>query len=451
MDARKHVIDFATLTSVLRVMSLSPSWDEANAAMTNLETLGKDGRDYDGRATDEQAIRAFARLVRDDSGLVFRAIVHGDIVGALVSSDVRAERIIRGLQAIKTAYRFEDRNENAVAEAFDTLAADEGRFFESDIDDTGVTVTEVDQIDGWRRRLDKRLSRFPGVGPAALHNDTFPRAGNETSATAEKNYVTPLNIYEVQDRAWARAAERLETLLSGRIVDRVPSVEELLCAAANISPSTVVPLRLENMSLAQWSDLLFDAIGGRDSLVTEHAPAPYRFAYYALTALGFSVVPLMQRKPWNVPRSRSPNWSAESTQANSFHSSRTRPEAGRSMIILRRPTESMTSAWQASRTTAALAVTQTQLGVFASTDLLRQFGAVATPYPSLVAVELPQDFTTDIEKELARQIIQSESSGRPVPVVYFSQGSARDTSRTVIAPRSLDELAAGCFAMVSAS
>jgi hypothetical protein len=427
MDAVANTkIDFAALSSLLRVISTSPPWDEASLGIQRLTSIGAEGKSYDTRARDEQNVRAFARLLREDSQLIYRAILAGAYAGRLVAGATQAERVIRGLQSIRTVYRFEEKNEAAVDDSLSTFMADVTGYYaqKERLPTLGVPLTEASETAAWIDSLRKDLRRIHTTSPMGVP------FGVEGDGGAR------LNVETVQTAAWESALHRIDAMFTGRGTDLRAGITEIMCDAARVPPATVVPLRLDSMGIVEWSEALMQATRGISRSDPNHVPLVV--VPIALRALGFGVIPATISRLRKGAPSNDDVVAAERFISERPWVSATFDQS--STIIIRKSTDSLVATWKASQSAPALAVTYDQLAELISADLASSATCPGFPHPSLIAIEEPQELT--VSRERSTKTLVERAGNLPMRQVRFypAPPSQPPNAPFVVEPRSVEDL-----------
>jgi hypothetical protein len=242
------------------------------------------------------------------------------------------------------------------------------------------------------------------------------------------------SLEHVQAGAWTSALTRLDAMFTGRGTDLRAGIEELMCDAARIPPGSIVRLRLETMGLVEWSEALRQTI--------ERKPAPGRptipsvVALIALHALGFAL-----RDDWLDKLGRAVNANElDVEEARKFVADR--PWIlfggdGPSVVIVRKPADSLIDTWMPSARAPAIAATYDQLRTYATSSFVSSFPS--SPVPSLVAVEAPQQVTVTTGDEWQRQLVKSLAN---VPEIRFYPSTPRQPPNGpyIVEPRSVEDL-----------
>jgi hypothetical protein len=438
MDAVANTkIDFAALSSLLRVISTSPPWDEASLGIQRLTTIGAEGKPYDTRPRDEQNVRAFARLLRDDSQLIYRAILAGAYAGRLVAGATQAERVIRGLQSVRTVYRFEEKNEAAVDDSLSTFLADVVGYYaqKERLPTLGIPLADASEAAAWIDSLRKDLRRIHTTSPMGV------------SFGVEGDGGARLNLESVQTAAWQSALHRVDAMFTGRGTDLRAGITEIMCDAARVPPATVIPLRLETLGIVEWSEAFMHATRGIPRSDPSHVPLVV--APIALRALGFGVLPA------TIARIRKGAPSNEDVvAAERFISERPWVSATFDQsptIIIRKSADSLISTWKASPSAPALAVTYDQLADLINNDLASAATFPGFPHPSLIAIEEPQELT--VSREQSTKTLIERAGNLPMRQVRFypTAPSQQPSGAFIIEPRSVDDLVSRGLAAAGAS
>ena len=418
-------IDFAALSSLLRVISTSPPWDEASLGIQRLTTIGATGKAYDARARDEQNVRGFARLLREDADLIYRAILCGAYAGRLVDSPSEAERIIRGLQSIKVTYRFDEKTEAGVRDSLDVLLKEIREYYRDEVPVAGRPLQDVSGVRGWVDSLKVDLRTIRGRAPMGM---PFSMAGEGRAM---------LSLDQVQSGAWSSALKRLDAMFTGRGTDLRAGIEELMCDAARIPPGSIVRLRPEAMGVVEWSEALRQAI--------ERKPAPQRpavpsvVAPIALHALGFAL-----RDDWLGRLKAAVNANDPDVEATrKFVADRPWMLSGGdgpSVVIVRRPADSLIDSWSPSSRAPAIAATYDHLRTFTENDFFLPARFPALPVPLLVAVEAPQEVTVTTGDEWQRRLVRSLGDKAREIRFYPSAPRQQPNGPYIVEPRSVEDL-----------
>jgi hypothetical protein len=418
-------IDFATLSSLLRVISTSPPWDEASLGIQRLTTIGVGGKPYDSRAQDEQNVRAFARLLRDDAELIYRAILAGAYAGRLVGGSM-ADGIVRGLQSIRTTYRFEEKSEQGVDESLRTFFADVTQYYGRPVPTAGRPLVDASDAPAWLDALRKDLR---AIRVASRIGTPFSVAGDQSALWS---------VPEVQLGAWRSTIERIDAMFTGRGTDLRAGIEEIMCDAAQVAPSTTVPVRLDTMGVVQWSEALYRALLPTSPSDPQHVP--FVIAPIALRALGFG---LTQRTVDQLKNAAPNRPAVDLEQALRFIAERPWVLAtvdGPSTVIIRRSDKTLLESWPSSRQTPAVAATYDQLAALASVELFSSARHPVAPAPSLLAIEEPQEVS--VTREQWKRHLTQSAGDRPIPEVRFYPSVPRQPPNGpyIIEPRSVDDL-----------
>ena len=251
----------------------------------------------------------------------------------------------------------------------------------------------------------------------------------------------------MSDPAWQATARRVMAFL-GRQAPPPPALEELLVAAAGVSPGPVLPFDLEEMTLRQWSGAFVVAV--RDHGPAEPHFAPPWLAAASLQALGFWFREPRATDDWlrseAVAGRRAP---PAVSQAMSW-SWRSAPGAERAVLIVCREQESIIAGWRPSTRSAALAVTPGQLEGLVAHKVLARPGFPAWPELQLLAIESTLDEWKEREdpkrwENVLPTLGIRPGSGNPgdrPPIVYFlaERPPGRIGPEYVIGPRSVEDL-----------
>lgn len=336
-------VDLTLLASGLRILNTSPAWPEAERAIARLKNARQERRHHTDFMVDVACVRAFADMLRRSGSPLRDALFTGAVVGRASDGRNPGERLLRGLDAVSRLYRFPDLQEKEVAECLETLA----RTLESELD-------------------------LPSLSPAPPLNDresleAWAGAVRHAMSLAEKVDLLkarPLN--ERRAASWAAWSSRLLNAppVPGSSAPRPisnPTLDDLICAAARVSPASLLQPNVGEMGLAAWSEVLLWALA--DAAPETPCYTPVWAAIPALLALGFSpgsLSPLIQAlREGKVSYSRRLFLQEEVALLTPWdvRMMRSLEESKPSLLILRRSTGSAVEAWKSSPQGAAIVLT----------------------------------------------------------------------------------------------
>jgi hypothetical protein len=414
------VLDLGTLSSVLRVLPIRPSWTEVQGALARAQTHKNGADDYNGRDSDEQLVKDFAEVLRKNAPLLHAALVCGAAIGAHASG-TRGERIVQGLAALSRAYGFADKQEAAV---------------QADLDAVAKILAQRYQVGP----LDALRALAPGNG---LREWTATVTAGITQA---ESAVKGVDVATIRSIAWESVRERLVATLAVPMSAPGASIEELMAHAARLSPAGVIDLRPVEMRFLDWSRAFWASAGTSDP--ADPSYAPLWLTVVALRWLGFAVTNDKEIRTWLEvgPRGNKATREALDEAVQLLERSavlRTSP-ATQAALVWPRSDASLVTEWRLGTRVAALAMEddpmQRRTARF-NPDALQTL-IPATPLPSIFAIEEPHD--VDQEKmalSIHQRASRAESVG-PAQLVRFARTPPTTESRGafIVDPRSPDDL-----------
>ena len=380
---KASVITLDALATNYRILSQSPTASIALKAISNLRDAVARGSGAQPNVDDTFQVDQFYQLIHRNAEQIARAIILGAIVGRAVTNRgtdrptlATDQRIAAGLNIIARAMRFADKREADLAIALENLTQvmtkAYGPIFERRLREA---------VDPWPDLVAFRESVRMGI-QAALDLGEPPSDAVEPAAWS--------SLVDRLDR-WVRTDELLE-----------PDLNELLAAAADIGPTTVIDFDPRYLTLHQWTQTLLDA--------RKHAPWLTLFAWHAL---GFSTTQVHElrllthwaRLPdtFTSPTSSTNGWPEPLVRTHRVVHDGVllrKSAPATTVVMLRRARSPLTAQWRPAADVATLVLTAVQFA-----DLL-------APAPGALPLELPltneRVCAVEMDHELGRELYSSQ-------------------------------------------
>ncbi len=381
-------LDLNFLQNDAKVLSLSPPWSETKRALDRLESMGEK---YEGRAGDQQSVRAFVEVLRREMDLVHAAVCVSGLITVLVPGPSSAESIRKGLEALRTGCGFDRYLSTQVRPMLIGVAQEASTAYKAPFSPQ-PTVTKAGDIPRWAGRLKRGISRI----------DSWKLEQNEELRQ------------EVKNRAWDSLNRRLEAFPRTTEASR-PRFEELACGMAGLWTASKKDLFLTSqfagVTMAEWSRVVMNAIRDR-KLMPDWLPT------HALRLLGFGFDPTGLKE------------SADEPFPFLMKADPQKPLAGGAMLIIPDPGGSFVESWLPSRSTvAALALTAEELRFLFDRAPKAALWPIR-PSPAMCAIEQQPRFRPEIDPEL---IIIRFFRSTPDP-------EEAGDDEFVVAPKGVDDL-----------
>lgn len=345
-------LDLTTLSSQLGILSTTPAWSAAQAAIGRLKTARMEKRGYDEFADDVRCVGDFANMARRHHATLARALFCGAILGKASGQKEPGERLLLGLRAISSRYDLLKRQESEIAQHLEALELS--------------------------LRNEHQLTSSWSIAPLTTEESVVPW---KQGVRKELDSVALLDIFLIRNLQNRRKAawEEWDSRLSGiRVEGALPGLDELICAAATVSPASLLPQDPETMRLAGWSEILLRSLADVSPETPSHAPlwmlcpALLRLGFPAgcwqpiLTALKNGSLRYIHR-PVREELHRAEQWALRGGPA----------EAKPALFILRKPQGSALESWTASSQGAAIVLAMDEAQAIASPALLSLVDRIA--------------------------------------------------------------------------
>jgi len=351
-------LDLNFLQNDAKVLSLSPPWSETKRALDRLESMGEK---YEGRAGDQQSVRAFVDVLRREMDLVHAAVCVSGLITVLVPGPSSAESIRKGLEALRGGCGFGRYLSTQVRPMLIGIAQEASTAYKAPFSPQ-PTVTKAGDIPKWAGRLKRGIGRI----------DSWKL---EQSEEMRK---------EVEKGAWDSLNRRLEAFSRAMEAGR-PRFEELACGMAGLWTASKKDLFLtpqfSGVTVAEWSTIVMNAVRDR-KLMPDWLPT------HALRLLGFGFDPTGLKESADEPF---PFLGKSDPQ---------KPLAGGAMLIVPDSGGTFVDSWLPSRfTVAALVLTAEELR-FLFDRAPKAARWPIRPSPAVCAIEQQPRFRPEIDPEL---------------------------------------------------
>jgi hypothetical protein len=257
-------ISFTKLTSELRILSTAPAWAETERAIARLKQVKENWRLYPEFVEDRACVGAFADMLRRNDRLLADALFSGAVLGTASAGKNAGESLVLGLLEVSKLYRLADLQEKESGERLQTLTKALRR-------EVGLPPAESPSLS---QGTDRWLEEVRNLRITAESADLM-----KTRPLAERRKAT-----------WTGWQTRLAPLSlrpnAGYPSPPIPTVDDLVCAVGNVSPANLLKPHLGEMTLVNWSEVLYWALA---DVAPESSSCytPIWMLYPALLALGF--------------------------------------------------------------------------------------------------------------------------------------------------------------------
>ncbi|MDH4389845.1 MAG: hypothetical protein QE285_00300 [Aquabacterium sp.] len=346
---------FRLLGDVLHVLPQTPPWQQAVTAHRMLE----DARRGTGNSAEleDQLLRLYesARMLRDNLGLIGEVLLHGAFLAGLKPGATLAEGMPAALHQLALGLQFATIDTRRVAIALQNL--------QGHLQALGATLPGPPGFSARGELTDGALASLPKAFAAGV---AFT-GGHDWQARSAS--------------AWRQLLERLAAARM-HITTTMPGFDELLCTARQTGPAAWLPLNPQDAGLHSWSRLLMAATAG-GSTCPAGTQVPFGVVAHALLRSGFGGADAA----WIASCSQAlaaaagaPPADADALRLTLLDAQTTRrdkPPSG-TLVLLRRPTGSVSDAWTQTPARACVLVL--------TPDEFRPLLQAATPAPLLLAV-----------------------------------------------------------------
>lgn len=245
-------VDLEALADDYGVLSTTPAWSTVEAAIARINDPEAEADERQAEL-DREAIGEFAWLLENTGKTIGETLVLAADIGRVVSQGDSPERFERGLGALSELLDLPSiagfKVEAALRSACEAL----------DLTDLAELRLAKQAPDRWRDRVSELLQSRPEL-------------------------ISSAQIEAYRAEGWKLWRERLDLLLRDGRTSFAPKAADLYCSAARRSPSSLLRLDLERMTLAQWSEAV--RLSLEDIAAQEMNSAPVWLAIPALLQLG---------------------------------------------------------------------------------------------------------------------------------------------------------------------
>ena len=351
------LVTLSTLSSQLGFLPPSPAWPEVQRAMDRLKQAKASGAADPEQVQDADTVAGYARTLKDNLPLLTMTLISGFAIGRLGSGKTPSvgEQLLAGLNALNWARGFGVADSlQIVKRAWDWVNSEV-----SGLGDTMINVDETWGLEQWAIVMEGRIHTVTG----------------QVSWSGQR-------VETARKTAWELWRHRVTAFLGGPPVEQAFTGEDLLCHAAGVSPATVLRPRLAEVSVQEWSRLVY-------LWVAEKVPPSEAVSHWAGEAAGIALGFNVRASAINLPPQRS--------------------SATASVLVVRRDRDSQTHGWRPNRECPVLAWTREQVNqVRILPDVL------LGPAFATAALELPMDrneadHLTKIFRSLVLEVICFDS------------------------------------------
>lgn len=409
-------INFTTLSSQFRILPISPAWSNVRKAMHHIQQA-IDAGDQGSAHRHFFLLRRYADLLRQAGSTITDAILCGAVVGKAADVSSLGKRILLGLSAISSAYRFSEKEDVAIAEDLRKL----------------------------RHSLAERwpwMQPFVEASPnseATKSMDWYPKLEEALHEIERSDFLAPHHLPDLRQRLEEPLFSRLEAFFGRSEIHR-PGLDEIIGFAAGVRLSQLIKLDLRKMALVDWSDALWASIEDRTPEDSLHCPL--WLTWISLRILGFRLDPggpLKRGLPWLRHNGSFSERSLEKEELRWLDWPVTRrPE--RSALIIKASNQSLFDTWPPLGDLAAISITPEK-----AQELMSQFREIKEAPPLEPSVAL-MAIESSVPEEISAQILEFISRVCTAPprvvYVYNERPSPSDPVRSpyLIAPKRLEDL-----------
>jgi hypothetical protein len=254
-------VDLERLAGTFRVVPASPEWVAVQRALVALEAAARFRRPPN--SGDVDVVRAYTALLEQSGEVIALALVCGTLAGTgLPASTSAATRMTAGLQAIAA------------------LAL-------------GGTLSPLEVLRGvWTEAARPPLEGGLGVALSASPPPSLAPAtlGAWKDWVKSRWFVAQArdsgpDLSALRAQGWDTWLQRFRTNAAAIVDWPSPTLPELVCRAAGVTPSALLPPALSTLSLEEWSALLVRSLAA-DAHTEAPAYVPAWMAVPALQVLG---------------------------------------------------------------------------------------------------------------------------------------------------------------------
>ena len=261
--------DLHRMASQFNVLSATPAWTPVRSAMNRLRNLTQRKEPYAEMASDARAVWEYAQMLRASGTALAAALIVARVLGgvtpyipaaAQASSNPDEDKILEGLSHLTFQLGLATLPPQQTRERLLRIVADLEKISPGiNFDENLFDLAEV-SVDQWSTALKATLA-----SPGAL---------NANSGMAQ-------NLAAKVEQAWH---DRFRQFFRDGTTSFEPTAEDLVCAAANVGVSSVMPFDLNQMTISSWSFILTTTLG-------DPRPGEQKFpaivGFVALVQLGF--------------------------------------------------------------------------------------------------------------------------------------------------------------------
>lgn len=254
------LITLSTLSSQLGFLPSTPAWPEVQRAM---DRLVRAPAAVDPEfAQDVRTVGAYARMLGDNREVLTRTLVTGLALGRIAVSGKRprslGEQMLSGLKAL-------------------AWGRDAGS---TDLEHLLILMWE------WTRRQGLELGEtMVAVDPSWDLQEWARVTKRRLSEVAEQVKPSRTLVENARTESWRHWERRAEAFVAGAPLGTELSGDEVLCRAAGVTPATVLRPQMRDMTIQDWSRLIYLAFAKE---VSRNETVPRWMGEAAIRILGFS-------------------------------------------------------------------------------------------------------------------------------------------------------------------
>jgi hypothetical protein len=243
-----------TLSGDISLLATSPNWPSLSLALDRLQQFRQTDKPYEKWDIDQLQVQEYLNMLLPRSPIIGGALALGAAIGAAAGIQSSPERILKGLKSLAAVLNFK-----------------------------AITTDPVNKIENALTTIDHEL--LAAKANLTLNRDNLSKwKTNVRRLIKEKTKGFSVNgqFKQTWETAW------LDRFSDFPDLPQVPFPaikEDVVCHAREIRPAHLLKLDLNQMTLADWSELLLLALGGKPPDSLDYAPM--WMALPALAQLGF--------------------------------------------------------------------------------------------------------------------------------------------------------------------
>jgi hypothetical protein len=419
-------LNLQSMANELNLIRTTPAWSEVKRGINRLRQAEKDKRRHEKYLTDASHVTEFARMIEEYAEIITLAMICGRVLARARIDD----KLLEGIIAVTESYGF---GRLDLANKLEILRALKHsitiRF--SSVDSNLLTLPKLER-------------------PSTV--EWCDAVKNAFEEIKEKVQLEEPELEKAVENAWNSWRSRLDGLISsGRQEFGRPELDDLLCFAANRSPSRLLDFDPNSMTVIAWSRVLYWALA--DVRDDDPMQCPPWMIVPALRALGFGQqVADIKRLELNTkstgagiePRYRHRKLRNDHIdQLQSWLSRLAKVPKRRAAFIVKQAGASITDTWHPSGMHAAIALGAKQLNSLLDLSPIDSVVLFKILGIETLFIEKPDDqkLTDGIIKRFTRsKLMQQEQPYTKIKLIYPEEPDVKTKYPSIIAPVDVDDL-----------